>query len=86
MECSEFRRLLLLLRNDLKETTIPHRTQLRELVIQAWREYFKLLRRDLSVCDPYFVRYGFLILLIRLRKDKFRLLWMSGQIKIADPS
>jgi hypothetical protein len=86
VECSEFRCLLLLLRNDLKETMIPHRTKLRELIIQAWREYFKLLRRDLAVRDPYLVRYGFLILLIRLRKDKFHLPWMSGPIKIAGPS
>jgi hypothetical protein len=52
VECHEFRQLLLLLRHDLKEELIPHRTKVRELVIQAWRQHFQILRRDLAVCDP----------------------------------
>jgi hypothetical protein len=52
VECPEFRRLLLLLRNDLEEAMIPRRTKLRELIIQAWGQYFQVLRRDLAVCDP----------------------------------
>lgn len=52
VECREFRLLLLLLRNDLKEAMLPHRTKLRELIIQAWKQYFQVLRRDLAVCDP----------------------------------
>lgn len=49
IECREFRALLLLLRNDLKETMIPHRTKLRELIVEAWRRYFKVLKMDLEV-------------------------------------
>jgi hypothetical protein len=49
IECREFRALLLLLRNDLKETMIPHRTKLRELIVEAWRRYFKVLKTDLEV-------------------------------------
>ena len=49
MDCSEFRELLLLLRCTLTDGAIPHRTKLRELVIQAWKEYFEVLKRDLAV-------------------------------------
>ncbi|KAH7918397.1 hypothetical protein BV22DRAFT_998179, partial [Leucogyrophana mollusca] len=27
---------------------LPHRTKLRELVLDAWREYFNVLKRDLA--------------------------------------
>jgi hypothetical protein len=33
IECKEFRKLLLLLRQDLKDSDIPHRTKIRESVI-----------------------------------------------------
>jgi hypothetical protein len=52
IECPEFRALLLLLRNDLKDSMIPHRTKLRELVIEAWRRYFNILKKDLEVLLP----------------------------------
>ena len=51
VECPEFRDLLLLLQNDLE---IPHRTQLRELVIQAWGQYFQDLCEELVVCPLTF--------------------------------
>ena len=50
MECKEFRDLLLLLRSELKETMIPHRTKLRELVILRWKYYFQSLKLEISVC------------------------------------
>jgi hypothetical protein len=53
VECPEFRALLLLLRNDLKESMIPHRTKLRELIIDAWRRYFQVLKKDLAVTFYY---------------------------------
>lgn len=49
MDCPEFRLLLFLLRSDLKESAIPHRTKLRELVIESWREEFQVLKDDLAV-------------------------------------
>jgi hypothetical protein len=49
IECREFRDLLLLLRKELKESMIPHRTRLRELIIQSWKRYFQTLKQDLSV-------------------------------------
>jgi hypothetical protein len=51
VECQEFRALLLLLWSDLKESMIPHRTKLRELIIEAWRRYFLVLKEDLMVTN-----------------------------------
>jgi len=53
MECREFRDLLLLLRKELKDSMIPHRTKLRELIILSWKEYIVTLKRDLSVLSFY---------------------------------
>jgi hypothetical protein len=49
VECPEFRWLLLLLRPDLKEANIPHRSKLRELIIEAWKREFEGLKRELAV-------------------------------------
>lgn len=46
VECPEFRALLSLLRPDLG---VPHRSKMRELILQAWRCYFQGLKRDLAV-------------------------------------
>ena len=55
IECPEFRCLLLLLRSDLMDTQIPHRTKLHELLLQAWAQHFKNLHRDLAACLPHFL-------------------------------
>ena len=49
MECCEFCDLLLLLREDLEEKDIPHRTKLREAIITAWRTWFAELKLELIV-------------------------------------
>jgi hypothetical protein len=49
IECVEFRRLIRLLRKDLTDSDIPHRTKLRELIIVAWQEYFQVLKGDLAM-------------------------------------
>lgn len=48
VECPEFRELLLLLRSDLKDSMIPHRTKVRGLVIETWGRYFQVLKDDLA--------------------------------------
>ncbi|KIM61339.1 hypothetical protein SCLCIDRAFT_122302 [Scleroderma citrinum Foug A] len=48
MECLEFWQLLLLLCNNLKDSDIPHCTKMRELVLQAWRDYFAALKANLK--------------------------------------
>jgi hypothetical protein len=49
MECHEFRALLLVMRSDLREAMIPHRTKFRELIIYAWKDYFLSLKESISV-------------------------------------
>jgi hypothetical protein len=49
VECLEFRSLLRYLKSDLKESMIPHRTKLRELVINNWRMKFLELKAKLGV-------------------------------------
>jgi hypothetical protein len=48
VEGVEFRRLLLLLREGLREQDIPRRTKLRELVVRAWQDSFVTLKEDLK--------------------------------------
>ena len=55
IECLEFRDLLLLLRDDFKDTQILHHRKLRELILYQWSAYFKDLRKDLEVCPFSFV-------------------------------
>jgi hypothetical protein len=49
IECKEFHKLLLLLRQDLKDSDIPHRTKIRENIITAWQTYFAMLKDELAV-------------------------------------
>lgn len=49
VECPEFRRLLLLLREELREKDIPRRTKIREEIIRSWQEYFTILKEDMAV-------------------------------------
>ena len=55
IECPEFRDLLLLLRDDFKDTQILHCCKLRELILYQWSTYFKDLRKDLEVHPFSFV-------------------------------
>jgi hypothetical protein len=52
LDCPEFRALLLLLRNDLKDSDIPHRTKGRALIIEAWKKHFMALHAELAVRTP----------------------------------
>jgi hypothetical protein len=49
IECPEFRKLLLLLRPELFDADIPHRTKIRESIIKAWESWFQILKKTLSV-------------------------------------
>jgi hypothetical protein len=76
VQCPEFQQLLFLLRNDLQ---LPLRTKLRELIIQAWGQYFQILRNDLQVCPlPSPIRL--LIVSSRILWGKFHLQLTRGPI------
>jgi hypothetical protein len=50
VERVEFRDLLLMMKPDLADKDIPHRSKLRESIITAWESWFRILKKDLSVC------------------------------------
>lgn len=54
VECREFRDLLILLRNDLKEEDIPRRTKIREEIMKAWEKWFTALKKELQVRPCHF--------------------------------
>ena len=53
IECPEFRDLLLLLRESLHDTDIPHRTKIRTAIIEAWTTWFQTLKGSLAVSTLY---------------------------------
>ena len=57
VECPEFRQLLRLLRQELRDTDISRRTKLHELIIEAWRDYFQALKEDLEVSGYFYLSY-----------------------------
>ncbi|KIM68335.1 hypothetical protein SCLCIDRAFT_105772 [Scleroderma citrinum Foug A] len=61
VKCKEFECLLLFLREDLEDKDIPHHTKIKMDIIQAWKDYFVILKQDLAVCILTFIE---LILLI----------------------
>ncbi|KAJ7448703.1 hypothetical protein FB451DRAFT_1532285 [Mycena latifolia] len=48
IENPDFRDLLLLLRESLRDEDIPHRTKLRSLVLDAWLQYYDSLKKELK--------------------------------------
>ena len=81
MECPKFRHLLLL-RSDLKTSSIPGRTKIHELLIQAWGRYFQDLRRDLTVRLSHLLLYSshpFLLIQAAVGQVSFMLDTWSGQ-------
>lgn len=53
VESPYFRRLLLLLRESLQEKDIPHRTKMRELIMESWEAYIETLKEELAVRHYY---------------------------------
>ena len=79
MECREFRDLLLLLREDLQDKDIPHRTKVRETVITAWKSWFTILKREFAVVlTNQFWSSVVTSLFFRMQLGKSALLPISG--------
>jgi len=49
VECPEFRRLIRFLRQDIKESDVPHRMKIRNVILELWKENFEVLRAKLTV-------------------------------------
>jgi len=85
VECPKFRKLLLFLQSDLRESFIPHQTKLCKLIIQAWRQHFQVLRCELAVHLPQLLSHLFTFFFqSRLLWGRFPLYWIHGPINIAD--
>jgi len=85
VECPKFRKLLLFLQSDLRESFIPHQTKLCKLIIQAWRQHFQVLRHKLAVCLPQLLSHLFTFFFqSRLLWGRFPLHWIHGLINVAD--
>lgn len=80
IECPEFRRLLCLLRQDLKDSDIPHPSKLRELICQAWQEYFVALKKELAVSAQLLDNPATYLNIFREPKGKFPLRLTLGQM------
>jgi hypothetical protein len=79
MDAKEFRSLLLLLREDLEEKDIPHRTTMTTRILELHEEQTKYMSRQMLV--SLFILLLVSITLINLRKppwEKFLLPWMFG--------
>lgn len=48
VECPAFRRLLLVLRQDLQDSDIPHRTKVHDLIVTAWEKCFDMIKLELK--------------------------------------
>lgn len=49
LENKTFRSLLLLLRSDLQDSDIPHRTFLRTRILSNWEKHLSDLRNEMNV-------------------------------------
>lgn len=53
MDYKEFRDLLLLLREDLEDSHIPHRNTVRKRILQQQNEQFELLSAEMRVSNLF---------------------------------
>ncbi|KIL54933.1 hypothetical protein M378DRAFT_182369 [Amanita muscaria Koide BX008] len=51
VECPEFRKLLLFLRDTLQDKDIPRRSKIREAILEAWADAFQELKQELALAN-----------------------------------
>jgi hypothetical protein len=49
IECPELRAIFLMLREGLRDSDIPHRTTIRNRVLEMWTEHLKTLELEMKV-------------------------------------
>jgi len=49
IESPQLRAIFLMLREELKDTDIPHRTSLRERILEVWNEHLDTLQEEMAV-------------------------------------
>lgn len=88
VECPEFRQLLLLLREQLQDKDIPHRTKIRESIIKSWEAYFKVLKAELAVQYYTYIRNNVELttILERSRSSLIHCRYLVEPISLSVPS
>lgn len=79
IECKEFRELLLFLRESLRDSDIPHRTSLRNKVVESWKLYLAALRKELGVSTALSCPAPYNVIPPRSRLVEFHLQPILGQ-------
>ncbi len=67
IECPQLRQIFLMLREDLTDADIPHRTYIRKCVIETWEKYIATLKSEMEVSlflPAMYYCMGFTILFI----------------------
>lgn len=54
VENQQLRAIFLMLRAELKDSDIPHRTKIRKRIIETWDEHLNTLQREMAVCCSCF--------------------------------
>lgn len=49
IESPQLRALILMLREELKDEDIPHRTKVRKRILEVWDDYMERLASDMKV-------------------------------------
>jgi hypothetical protein len=55
IENKQLRAIFLMLRSELRDQDIPHRTTIRKRIIEVWDEHLSTLERELGVCFHFLV-------------------------------
>lgn len=62
----------MILRNDLKDSDIPHRTTIRNNIQAIWEEYLTMLEDELKVKFPIIIVIAMICLLAYISTDRAR--------------
>lgn len=49
IECQQLRAIFLMLREELKDSDIPHRTTIRNRILEVWDEHLDRLQKEMEV-------------------------------------
>ncbi|KAJ6571335.1 hypothetical protein B0H19DRAFT_1346609, partial [Mycena capillaripes] len=52
VENEQLRAIFLMLRSELKDSDIPHRTKIRKRIIEMWDDHLTTLEAEMAVCTP----------------------------------
>lgn len=78
IENPHLRAIFLMLRQDLKDSDIPHRTTLWTQITEIWKEQLELLESEMEVSPSFFLIATLIIRFLRTHLAKSHLRWIYG--------